>query len=140
MITLTDGSGRRVPEQVYGLPLNSHSWPTAGADWPELLLGLRSSLPIMPAIETGLSLEQVRNNNWGTGRGWPCLQMGSFRAAKVIGGSKAPWRLWNAEGVGGAAGFSACRSGWVDGLRHGCVGWTGGWMDRPTHGVYKGEW
>lgn len=35
------------------------------------------------------------------GRGWPSPQADSFRAAKVMGRSKAPRQLWNTEGVGG---------------------------------------
>lgn len=35
------------------------------------------------------------------GGGWPSPQADSFRAAKVMGRSKAQRQLWNTEGVGG---------------------------------------
>lgn len=57
------------------------------------------------------------------GGGWPSPQADSFRAAKVMGRSKAPEAAleycggWWCDSV-----FSGWRDGWVDGLRHGCVG------------------
>lgn len=54
------------------------------------------------------------------GEGWLSPQAGSFRAAKVMAGSKVPSQLGNTEGVGGATSDSGDAE--VDGLRHGCVG------------------
>lgn len=40
-------------------PGHGHHHFQVGPDWPELLLGHRSSLPVMPVTEPYLSLEEV---------------------------------------------------------------------------------